>query len=82
MHLRLEEQRKRRKIQVYSVKEKCKDCRFWDSHDTVEKLGELGWCSRYPPQISKEDKDSTEKAASWPNTFEFHWCGEFELKDE
>jgi hypothetical protein len=52
---------------------RCENCRFWKA---MGKDGAVnrGFCRRYPPiSISHEDQEGV-----WPDTFEYHWCGEWQ----
>lgn len=67
--------------------ESCETCRFWrDSHEklTDARDGTVGWCRRYPPQLSpdwlSDDYQATDvyTAASQPGTEYCDWCGEYQ----
>jgi hypothetical protein len=67
------------------MNECCRNCRFWDSRErdgyipedlsSIDGLEEF-WCRRYPPELHEEGY------SGFPTTFNYEWCGEFQLFEE
>lgn len=55
---------------------KCEECKFWEDHDEAISVrdSQVGYCSRFPPPLPPVGK---EEVSEWPETYNFHWCGEF-----
>jgi hypothetical protein len=61
----------------------CKNCRYWQLQDDEDKAEDfaMGQCVRYAPRPAVPGIEGTIQA-SWPFTYSFQKCGEFDSLKE
>ncbi len=57
----------------------CKNCKWWD--EEADYHSDMGHCRRFPPLLCEQNATNWSKA-SFPETKENDWCGEFRKKQD